>query len=174
MKRTVVCLSPFASAAVSEVSGGAAAVTARRILHLALLWFCDSAGDHQRETWRPVADRHSETQETAVRAPPTMTITGDHSPPPPQPTPGCHSRYHATTWTVPVMVTNDVHMNKPHVRKKSSPELCLMENVTRTPTVPEAEWKSGSMCDGLTGWTLTSERCCFSAGPYIRLILGLQ
>lgn len=104
-KRIVVFFpsNPFlpSSAAVSEVSGGTAALPTCWLLLCTLSGLCDPAGDHQRETWRPVAHRHSENQETAVRTPPAMTITSGHStpdpPPDPELMPGCHSHTIATT-----------------------------------------------------------------------------
>lgn len=79
MIKHYLTVSPSFSAAISEVSGGTAAPTTCGLLLLTLFRLSDSTGDHQRETWRPVSHRHSETQETAVRTPPTMTITNDHS-----------------------------------------------------------------------------------------------
>lgn len=62
------------SVAVSEVSGGTAALpTCWLVLHT-LSGLCDPPGDHQRETWRPVTDRHPENQETAVRTPTAMML----------------------------------------------------------------------------------------------------
>lgn len=70
------------SAAVSEVSGGTTTLPTRWFLILARCRFCDPPSDHQREARCPVSHRHSETQETAVRTSPAMTITSDHSHPP--------------------------------------------------------------------------------------------
>lgn len=62
----------FIPAAVSEVSGGSAAVPTSRLFLGTLPGFCDSPGDHQRQAWGPVPHRHPENQETAVRTPTAM------------------------------------------------------------------------------------------------------
>lgn len=91
MRETLLTISSSSLVAVSEVSGGTAALPTRWLLLLAVCRLGDPAGDHQRETQRPVSHRHSETQETAVGTPPAMTVTSDHSTP--QPMPGRHSHF---------------------------------------------------------------------------------
>lgn len=82
------------SAAVSEVSGGSPSLPARRLLLLALRRLRDAPGDHQCEARCPVAHRHSENQEAAVRISPAMTATSDHANPPTPP---------ANNWTPPTL-----------------------------------------------------------------------
>lgn len=77
---------PSLSVAVSEVSGGAAALATGRLLVLACRRLGEPQSGHQREARRPVFDRHSESQETAIRTSSAMTLTSEHcTPPPPDP-----------------------------------------------------------------------------------------
>lgn len=122
-------MSPSFSAAISEVSGGTAALTACWFLLLTLFRLGDSPGDHQCETWRSVSHRHSETQETAVRTPPTMTVTNDHSTlPSPRwmpltlpPQPHLTNTSHGNQWCIYKLTKTTAED-----RKRSNPRVCLM------------------------------------------------
>lgn len=70
--KTHVILCSSSSVAVSEVSGGTAALPTCWLLLRTLSGLRDPPGDHQRETWRPVTHRQPENQETAVRTPTAM------------------------------------------------------------------------------------------------------
>lgn len=62
----------FIPAAVSEVSGCAAALSTSRLFLDTLPGFHEPPGDHQREARGPVPHRHPENQETAVGTPTAM------------------------------------------------------------------------------------------------------
>lgn len=64
--KTKLTLTSPSSAALSKVSGGAAAIPACRLLLAAVSRLRDPPGDQQREAWRPVSHRHPENQEAAV------------------------------------------------------------------------------------------------------------
>lgn len=72
--KTCLTLCFYSSAAISEVSGGAATLPTRRLLLCTVSRLRDPPGDHQRETRHAVSHRHPQNQETAIRTPTAMTL----------------------------------------------------------------------------------------------------
>lgn len=184
MIKTHLTLSSSSSAAVSEVSGGTAALPTRWLLLVALSGLGDPPRDHQRETWRPVSHRHSETQETAVRTPPAMTFTSDHStaqpPPPPSwrleathtlsPRQHVISTSHGNQWCT-YMLTNTTADEG----KRSNHPVCLMiKKITRKPS-----WGMEKLVSLVELWPLNAAVSKWKPpagliGPYCVWISGLH